>query len=82
MLGPEQFRDVWPIGKLFLGTHEWGQSVQKIYVLVCEGSLCPRKLPEVSGSGLGEAGRYTLEDQTLYNVEKYKDSLLLGANSG
>jgi hypothetical protein len=28
-------------------------------VLVCEGSLCPRKRPDVSGPGLGEAGRYT-----------------------
>jgi hypothetical protein len=27
-------------------------------VLVCEGSLCPRKRPDVSGPGLGEAGRY------------------------
>ena len=28
-------------------------------VLVCEGSLCLRKLPDVSGPGLGEVGRYT-----------------------
>jgi len=33
--------------------------VQKRHVLVCEGSLCPIKLPDVSGPGLGEAGRYT-----------------------
>ena len=32
--------------------------MQKRLVLVCEGSLCPRKLPDVSGPGLGEAGRY------------------------
>ena len=34
------------------------QSVQKRLVLVCEGSLCPIKLPAVSGPGLEEAGRY------------------------
>ena len=28
-------------------------------MLVCEGSLCPKKLPDVSGPGLGEARRYT-----------------------
>ena len=33
--------------------------MQKSHLLVCEGSLCPRKLPDVSGPGLGEAGRYT-----------------------
>ena len=32
--------------------------MQKRHVLVCEGSLCPRELPDVSGPGLGEAGRY------------------------
>ena len=26
-------------------------------MLVCEGSLCPKKLSDVSGPGLGEAGR-------------------------
>ena len=31
--------------------------MQKKLVLVCEGSLCPIKLPDVSGSGLVEAGR-------------------------
>ena len=35
-------------------------SVQKRHVLVCEGSLCPIKLPDVNGPGLGEAGRYNL----------------------
>ena len=30
-------------------------------MLVCEDSLCPRKLPDVSGPGLGEAGRYRQE---------------------
>ena len=32
--------------------------MQKRHVLVCEGSLCPRELPDVSGPDLGEAGRY------------------------
>ena len=58
MLGPEQFGDGWPTGKWFPGAHEWGQNVQKRHVLVCEGSLCPRELLDVSGPGLGEAGRY------------------------
>jgi hypothetical protein len=34
--------------------------VQKRLVLVCEDSLCPRKQPDVSGPGLGEAGRYRM----------------------
>ena len=34
--------------------------MQKILVLACEDSLCPRKQPDVSGPGLGEAGHYTL----------------------
>jgi len=33
--------------------------VQKRLVSVCEDSLCPRKQPDISGPGLGEAGRYT-----------------------
>jgi len=32
--------------------------VQKRHVLICEDSLCPKKLPDVSGHGLGEGGRY------------------------
>ena len=32
--------------------------MQKRLVLVCEDSLCPRKQPDVSGPGFGEAGRY------------------------
>ena len=32
--------------------------MQKRLVLVCEGSLCFKKLSDVSGPGLGEAGRY------------------------
>ena len=34
--------------------------MQKRHVLVCEGSLYPRKLSDVSGPGLGEAGRYRM----------------------
>ena len=55
----EKFGDGWPTGKFFPGAHEWGQSVQKRHVLICEGSLCPRKLSDVSGPDLGEAGRYS-----------------------
>ena len=33
--------------------------MQKRLVLVCEDSLYPRKLPDVRGLGLGEAGRYS-----------------------
>ena len=32
--------------------------MQKRHVLVCEDSLCPRELPDLSGPGLGEAGRF------------------------
>ena len=38
VLGPEKFGDGWPTGKFFSGAHEWGQSVQKRLVLVCEDS--------------------------------------------
>ena len=48
VLGPEKFGDGWPTGKFFPGAQEWGQSVQKKLVLVCEDSLCPRKQPDVS----------------------------------
>ena len=34
--------------------------MQKRLVLVCEDSLCPRKQPDVSGPGLGEAGHYNI----------------------
>ena len=40
--------------------------MQKRHVLICEDSLCPRKLPDVSRPGLGEAGRYRMvSDPTL-----------------
>ena len=38
--------------------------MQKRHVLVCEDSLCPKKQPDVSGPGLGEAGRY-INDRTI-----------------
>jgi len=44
--------------------------VQKRHVLVCEGSLCPRKLSDVSGSGLGEAGRYIMVSETTLAVSR------------
>ena len=47
--------------------------MQKRLVLVCEGSLCPRKLPEVSGSGLGEAGRYNGDGQSGAGGKKKKN---------
>ena len=59
VLGLEQFRDGWPTGNFFPNAHEWGQSAQKRHVLVCEDNLCPKKLSDVSESGLGEARRYT-----------------------
>ena len=34
--------------------------MQKRLVLVCEDSLCPRKQPDISGPGLGEAGCYIM----------------------
>ena len=37
-------------------------------MLVCEDSLCPRKLPDVSGPGLGEAGRYRMVSELILAV--------------
>ena len=56
--------------ELFPGAHEWGQSAQKRYVLVCEDILCPRKLPDVSGPGLGEAGRYRIVSEPTLAVSR------------
>ena len=39
--------------------------MQKKLVLVCEDSLCPRKQPDISGPGLGEAGRYNVIRQRI-----------------
>ena len=50
--------DLQPSGELHV-TPQPRQSVQKKLMLVCEDSLCPRKQPDVSGPGLGEAGHYT-----------------------
>ena len=44
--------------------------MQKRHVLVCEGSLCPRELPDVSGPGLGEAGRYRVVGRKASVMEK------------
>ena len=49
--------------------------MQKRLVLVCEGSLCPRKLSDVSGPGLGEAGHYNINDD-----EKKQEAFLGGFN--
>ena len=37
-------------------------------MLVCEDSLCPRKLPDVSGSGLDEAGCYRMVSEPILAV--------------
>ena len=44
--------------------------MQKRYVLVCEGNLCPRKLSDVSGPGLGEAGRYIMVSEPTLAVSR------------
>ena len=54
-------------------------------MLVCEGSLCPIKLPDISGPGLGEAGRYNLtlrEDYVKLPGQNYESMLAyLGQDS-
>ena len=42
--------------------------MQKILVLVCEDSLCPRKQPDLSGPGLREAGRYNWASLVVENL--------------
>ena len=44
--------------------------MQKRLVLVCEDSLCPRKQPDVSGPGLGEAGRYRMVSEPTLMVSR------------
>ena len=53
--------------------------MQKRLMLVCEDSLCPRKQPDVSGSGLGEdvsgpglgeAGRYRMVAEPTLAVSR------------
>ena len=51
--------------------------MKKRLVLVCEDSLCPKKQPDVSGPGLGEAGRYT----KYHSIEAVKDAVKLWAIS-
>jgi hypothetical protein len=61
VLGLEQFQDGWPTGKSFSGAHEWGQSAQQ-RLLCCESVRVVyvlEKLPDVSGTSLIEAGRYS-----------------------
>ena len=42
--------------------------MQKRHVLVCEGSLCSRELPDVSGPGLEEAGRYSALSEKMLQI--------------
>ena len=44
--------------------------MQKRHVLVCEGSLCPRELPDVSGPSLGEAGCYRMVSELTLAVSR------------
>ena len=44
--------------------------MQKRLVLVYEGSLCPRKLSDVSGPSLGEAGRYRMVSEPTLAVSR------------
>ena len=44
--------------------------MQKRLVLVCEDSLCPRKQPDVSEPGLGEAGRYRMVSEPTRAVSQ------------
>jgi hypothetical protein len=44
--------------------------VQKRHVLVCEYILCPKKLSDVSGPGLGEAGRYIMVSEPTPAVSR------------
>ena len=45
--------------------------MQKRLVLVCEDSLCPRKQPDLSGPGLGEAGRYRMVSEPTLAVSRH-----------
>ena len=49
--------------------------VRRKDVLVCEGSLCTRKLPDVSGPGLGEAGRYIMVSEPTLAVSRTRTSV-------
>ena len=50
LFGSEQFRNGRPTEKFFSSAHKLEQSVQKIFVLVCDGSLC---FMGACGSGAG-----------------------------
>ena len=39
-------------------------------MLVCEDSLCPKKLPDVSGPDLGEAGCYRMVSEPTLAVSR------------
>jgi hypothetical protein len=45
-------------------------------VLVCEGSLCPRERPDVSGPDLEEAGRYRMVSEPTLMVSRARVSQL------
>ena len=49
--------------------------MQKIHVLVYEDSLCPIKLPDVSGPGLGEAGRYRMVSEPTLAVSRARTGI-------
>ena len=44
--------------------------MQKRHVLVCEDILCPKKLLDVSGPGLGEARRYRMVSEPTLEVSR------------
>ena len=46
------------------------QGTPRLSVLLCEDSLCPRKQPDVSGPGLGEAGRYRMASEPTLAVSR------------
>jgi len=49
--------------------------VHKRHVLVCEGSLRPRKLSDVSGPGLREAGRYKMVSEPILAVSRARTGI-------
>ena len=56
--------------------------MQKRLVLVCEGSLCPRELPDVSGPSLGEAGRYRMVSEPTLAVSRARTGVVHGHEHG
>jgi len=49
--------------------------VQKRLVLVCERSLCPRKLPDVSGPSLEKVGRYRIVSEPNLAISRARTSV-------